>query len=889
MADHRVYECKDCAFMGLPFVTYAGDPRTAEVLVVLDSPTKADGRSGNPLSGIAGEIFWAWLDKFVKDRRKVCVIPAVRCFPDREKLISPVANKCWKRYNTHLLEHFKGDKVIAAGFWAIKFITDRYQQEVQGKVFRKGDWDIACIDHPYQHERKYVKWEERPNGKGYRPNKATIAAAKQSFFRESGPVIADMFGQKADIDMTVMPKVPFIRITDSEKMAEMLEDHVGMIVMHDYETANRSNYDGPGKRTALDWFYGPEYVMPLCVGYTFFQDESELHFDKVKNEAVYDPGKVVVYTGPMTKRIAVAQGKCKLMAFNGNYDSGVTIVHTGVHNTIYADPMIAAYVVDQSRFKLNLESLAFEYAPEYAAWAAGIKANGKKTGGANYATMFGPDLWQYCAADCVVSMVVFWRVYKLIEQNKQEFLFWEVMMATSPLLRDMEARGVYINQETLPEIQKEFSEKLAEIKHTFTLTPEVQWWDENHPNKAFNPNSSQQVKKIYDEYVQAGLENTTKGTLKHYIEEKGEHLFSENLLDFRVYSKLNSTYVKGLREKIDWDRNLAFTSFKTISTATGRSSSGGSDIKGLGKTNQINIQNIPRGSHLRTTYRARPGYYLAYADYGQIELRVAGAYANSKEVALVCNSGKDFHSMMAAMAFQKDYEWIIAEDKAVDEAGGGTSLRQASKTISFGLLYGMTPEGLAKRLGLYLEDGSLDTQKAIDFTEQYFAGMPSVKDFIDRSQAFAKKNFFIRTIFGRIQRYPFISAKVLRQCVNTLVQATASDIFMLGIRTSKEVFEKNQFVIKEVAGNLEMATKRGVKVGDLVRTRKPMYHNSVFGWAEVHDSMTWEVIDELPKELMEELMVTAMVTGVRDRFPIVDEFLGNIPLAVDFKTTVNWV
>lgn len=883
MADFKSVDCEKCEFYPRQFVTYLGDPATAELLVVIDTPVKQDGRHGNLLRGVYGSILTEYLEKFVSPD-KICYLPAVRCFPPKDNVISPIANACWKRYGAPLLAQYKGDKIIAAGFWPIRHTTGRFQQEVGGKVMRFEGRQVACIEHPHVHVRKYVQWEERPGGKGYRPNRASIGRAKRSFLQEGGPVINQLFGRKIDIDMTTRVEVPFKRVTDESEMVNRILEYKGQLVFHDYETENKSGYDGPGKRTALDWFYGPEYASPMCVGFSFFQNPNEISFDAAKQEIHYAEDKVVVYTGEVTTRIANVLNEVNLMAFNAPYDTGVTYVHTGVLNDIYADPMHAAYVVDQSRFKFNLESLAFQYVPELANWAQNIKGKGA----AVYADMFRPKLWQYNAVDCIVPMMLFWRCYELIAERGQEFLFWEIMAGCATLLRDMEARGIYVNQETLPKIQKKFNEELRTLVATFKNSPEALWLY-NKTGKEFNPNSGPQVMRIYNECIGADLPNSQKRTLRDFVEQQGGHVFTETLLKYRQVSKLHSTYCKGLSERIDHERNLVFASYKTTTTDTGRSSSGGSDAKGLGKTNQINIQNIPRGSHLRTTYQARPDHWLAYADYGQIELRVAGAYARSKEIAEITNSGKDFHSMMAAVAFGKDYEHILEEDKRIDEAGGGTSLRTASKSISFGLLYGMTEEGLALRLGLRNQDNTPDVHAARQYIEDYFAGMPSVKTFIDDTHAFAKKYFHVQTVFGRVQRYKYISARALRQAVNTLVQATAADIFMLGIRTSWEEWKKHKFVVKEVAGTVEVASARGVPVGTLVRTRKPMYQNVIWPWAEVHDSMTWECSNVLPKELVEEIMVNAMVVGVRRRFPVVDKFLGDIPLEVDFKSTINWV
>ena len=526
-------------------------------------------------------------------------------------------------------------------------------------------------------------------------------------------------------------------------------------------------------------------------------------------------------------------------------------------------------------------------------WSGTIKRSGKKDDGKNYASMKRPTLWEYCAGDCVVSMVIFWKCLIEIYRKEQQFLFWQIMMGTKNILRDMEARGIYINQSVLPGIQEQFGIDLVRVEDGLLETPEVKWilQQPQLTKNGWKPKSADQIKAIYNDFLHAKLPDTRKETLKALLEDPkwADHEFTKLLLEHRVVSKLNSTYVTGLLEKMDKVNNVVYASFKTNTTVTGRSSSGGGDSVGLGKTNQINIQNIPRGSHLRAIYRARPGHYLAYADYSQIEVRVAGAYADSNEIYEVCISDSDFHGMMAAKAFQKEYDWIMQEDEDVAKSGGGTSFRTKSKAITFGILYGMTAEGLAKRLKLFTANGELDIETAQKFIDDYFLGMPSIKAFIDETHAFVNKNYHVRTVFGRIRNFQWVSAAALRESVNTMVQATASDIFMLSLQASRANLERHKIIVKEEAKELNMYTTGGAEVGRILRVKKPMYNTVVHPWAEVHDSMTWEVHNRVPKEEMEHIMKKSMLEDVRTMFKPVDEFLGRIPLHVDFKTTTAWV
>jgi len=891
-------DCLKCKYVTQISVGTRGDATTSGLLIATEYPQKRDAKKGYLFAGNDGDILFNTLRRHI-DRNSCYVVPMIRCQPPERKFPdSPIAQKCWKLYGEEAFKQYTGQLILCVGYWAIRMLTGREMKEVHGKVIDSGGRRYACIEHPQMYVKKFVKWEKTEAGY-YAPAAGTLERAEKAFRQNEGSTIAALYNDFSDIRMDDKPEIPFTRVVSIDEMVNRIDEHRGNILFHDYETMSTVPPAQANGRTALDWFYGADYVQPMCTGFTFFNNISEIGYREGQHTVNYDRNKVCVLTVPLEERVARAMQQCKIMAFNANYDTGVTLVNTGIRHDIYADPMDAAYVVNQARKKYNLASLAFEHVSELASWAGSIKTGGKKSKGENYAKMFRPDLWKYCAGDCVISMILFWKCLEKIYQANQDFLFWTIMCGTRTILRDMEARGVKVNYDVLPQIQEEFGIKLVQTVDELEVQPEVMWLREQ--GTMWNPNASGQILRIYNDYLNAGLEGTGKEILKAYNEKVHDegHKFTKLILDYRNYSKLNSTFVVGLNKR--QQNGIVYASFKTNTTDTGRSSSGGSDTVGLGKTNQINIQNIPRGSSMRRLYRARPGHYLAYADYSQIEVRVAGAYAHSKEIYDVCVSDADFHGMMAALAFKMPYDEVMAEDEAMDAAakrgeviGTGTSTRTRSKAITFGLLYGMTAEGLAKRLKLFQPDGSLDLAAADAYIVAYFAGMPSVKQFIDDTHAFVKANYHVRTVFGRIRKFDWINGSALRKSVNTLVQATASDIFMLSLQSTAAVLKKRKFVVK-VAGTgpmadvLTVSSPGGADLGTVRRIVKPLYGNRVHPWAEVHDAITWEAHKSIPKDEVHDIMETAMVTGVRTMFKPVDEFLGDIPLHIAFKGVEVWV
>lgn len=253
------------------------------------------------------------------------------------------------------------------------------------------------------------------------------------------------------------------------------------------------------------------------------------------------------------------------------------------------------------------------------------------------------------------------------------------------------------------------------------------------------------------------------------------HPIINEILDYRVVSKLKSTYVEGLLKVCDPDTKKVHTTFKQALTATGRLSSV-----------EPNLQNIPikqaEGRELRKFFVASEGNILVDADYSQIELRILAALSGDKTMCDAFKNGVDIHTMTASQVFG------VSQDEVTPE------MRKSAKAVNFGIVYGISDFSLAGDIGT-------TRKQAGEYIEKYFAKYPGIREFLDAQIDFATQKGFITTLFGRRRYIPELTAKnkVMqafgkRVAMNSPIQGSAADIIKLAmIKTEKALEEAGLF------------------------------------------------------------------------------------------------
>lgn len=281
----------------------------------------------------------------------------------------------------------------------------------------------------------------------------------------------------------------------------------------------------------------------------------------------------------------------------------------------------------------------------------------------------------------------------------------------------------------------------------------------------FNINSPKQLGEILFERLGLPAYKKTKtgySTNAEVLDKlRGAHPIVGEVLEYRQYAKLKSTYVDGLLKVISDDARVR-TSFQMTVTATGRLSS-----------TEPNLQNIPTrtelGSELRRMFTAGPGMVLVDADYSQIELRLLAHISGDKAMQEAFLSGEDFHTVTAAHVFGVALDQVTA------------SMRRAAKAVNFGIVYGISAFSLSQDLGVTVAEAKA-------YMDAYFARFPGVKAYMDGVVEKARADGYVETMFHRRRALPEIKASNFntrsfgeRVALNMPIQGAAADIIKLAM------------------------------------------------------------------------------------------------------------
>jgi DNA polymerase I len=343
-------------------------------------------------------------------------------------------------------------------------------------------------------------------------------------------------------------------------------------------------------------------------------------------------------------------------------------------------------------------------------------------------------------------------------------VYEEIDLPLVPILLDMEKTGVRIDAGLLNRMAGTLSSEMQRVGEEIFV----------QSGHRFNINSPKQLGDVL--FNKMGLPKPLKygkgkvvSTAQDVLEELAEHnAVPRMVLEYRQLAKLKSNYVDSLPLLADKDGRV-HTTFNQVGTATGR----------LSSTNP-NLQNIPirteLGREIRAAFIAAPGNKLISADYSQIELRLMAHFSDDLLLLRAYNTGQDIHTLTASEVFGVSPEMMSKET------------RNRAKAVNFGIVYGISPFGLAAQLGI-------DQHEARLYIETYFERYKGVRAFIDRLLDEVRREQMVRTVFGRVRPIPDIQSRnanlrgfAERTAVNTPLQGTAADLIKLAmIRIQKKL------------------------------------------------------------------------------------------------------
>ena len=375
---------------------------------------------------------------------------------------------------------------------------------------------------------------------------------------------------------------------------------------------------------------------------------------------------------------------------------------------------------------------------------------------------------------------------------------YQMDLALAPVLFRMEQAGVRIDLSVLDGLSKRFAIELERVgEQIFSLA-----------GRRFNINSPKQLGEVLFTHLGLpapasrgkGKAVSTAQDVLEFLAEK--HEVPRLVLEFRHLSKLKSTYIDALPLLADADSRV-HTTFQAAAVATGRLSS-----------INPNLQNIPirteLGREIRAAFTAAPGTQLLSADYSQIELRLLAHFSGDPLLTRAYQNNEDIHTLTASEVF------------GVSPADMDKQTRNRAKAVNFGIVYGISPFGLAAQLGI-------PQAEARAYIERYFARYAGVKAFIEKTLEATRKTGSSCTLFGRVRPIPDIESRnpnqrgfAERTAINTPLQGTAADLIKLAMisidRKLTERALKTRMVL-QVHDELlfEVPTNESAEVEALVR------------------------------------------------------------------------
>lgn len=365
---------------------------------------------------------------------------------------------------------------------------------------------------------------------------------------------------------------------------------------------------------------------------------------------------------------------------------------------------------------------------------------------------------RYLGSEETGTQAVF-ELYKVLDGKLHELgmdeLYYTAELPLCEVLSNMEYEGFLVDRKALYNFGESLNAGIASLQQSI--------W--SYAGHEFNINSPKQLGEVLFEelYLPAGKKTKTGWSTNADVLDKlrGKHPIVDEVLEYRMLTKLKSTYADGLLKVISADGRI-HTNFQMTVTATGRLSS-----------TEPNLQNIPirkeLGAEIRKMFVAAPGKCLVDADYSQIELRLLAHIADDKTMQQAFISGEDFHTVTASHVFNVPLDEVTS------------TLRSRAKAVNFGIVYGISAFSLSQDIGVF-------PKEAQAYMDAYLEKYNGVRDYMTAIVNRAKEDGFVATLYGRRRYLPELKSSNFnmrqfgeRVALNMPVQGTAADIIKLAM------------------------------------------------------------------------------------------------------------
>lgn len=567
-----------------------------------------------------------------------------------------------------------------------------------------------------------------------------------------------------------------------------------------------------------------DYMQARIVGVSFAIGPGKAAYVPVAHTDENVPEQLAVDVVLERLRPWLERTECNLVGQHLKYDINVLANHGVTLRNIAHDTMLESYVTDSVRSRHNMDALAALHLGIRTVKFEDIAGRGKKQ--LSFDQIDVETAARYAAEDADITLRlhhVLWP--KLGEHERLVTLYRELELPLASVLARVERQGVRIDAKMLAAQGKKLGETIEQTRAAAVADA----------GREFNLGSPKQIGEIFFEEKMYPVISKTKtgqpSTAENVLEQLAhDHELPKLILQYRSLTKLKSTYIDSLPERIDPDTGRIHTSYHQAVASTGRLSS-----------TEPNLQNIPvrteEGRRIREAFVAEDGYRLLAADYSQIELRIMAHLSGDTGLVSAFEQGLDVHRATASEVFG-----VALADVDIDQ-------RRVAKTTNFGLIYGMSAFGLARQL-------DISRSEAQGFIDTYFARYPGVADYMEATRVSARECGYVETVFGRRLYLPDIDARnasirqyAERTAINAPLQGTAADIikramlavdeWLLGEAIDARIIMQvhDELVLEVRAGELDAVGREVQRIMAAAATlRVPLEVDTGVGnsWEEAH-------------------------------------------------------
>ena len=433
------------------------------------------------------------------------------------------------------------------------------------------------------------------------------------------------------------------------------------------------------------------------------------------------------------------------------------------------DTMLAHYVIEPDG-KRNMDALAEKYLG-YATVHIEELIGKKGKGQGNMRDVEPEKIKDYAAEDADITLQLKNIFLPQLKEREVEKVFYEVENPLVKVLTAMEFEGIRIDEGFLNDYSKELEKEAKAAEESVYKQAGVR----------FNLASPKQLGEVLFDKMQIDPKAKKTKTGQYATGEDvllklaSKNKIVDDILSFREFTKLKSTYVDALPLMINKKTGRVHTSYAQAVAVTGRLSS-----------NNPNLQNIPirteRGREIRKAFIPRDAdHVLISADYSQIELRIVAAISGDINMCEAFKTGKDIHNATAAKVFNVDEKDVTKE------------MRYKAKSVNFGIIYGQGAFGLAENLGI-------PRSEAKEIIDNYKKQFPNIQKYMDDTINFAKENGYVQTLMGRKRWLKDINSANFtvrgfaeRNAINSPIQGSAADMIKLAMIKIHHEFNKHNF------------------------------------------------------------------------------------------------